>query len=213
MAITKEEVVAKATELSLTLTDEQIAKHVTEQKLPEKQENKVGTTIEELLSKHSPRQLAEMLQDTRSEAAERRRENKTLKEQAEAVTAKIADLEKVKGQVPEFEAKMTELKAQLQGVKDAEKKRRELAFAKLDEKKRATFDYLVNVDTISADKFDATIESLAEVKSNGTESHTPAGDPPGGKNPFDKKTLNLAEQIRLKRENPTLYEKLSKAAG
>ena len=195
MAITKEEVVAKATSLGLTLTEEQINQHVTDQKLPEKEKQKDGTTVEELVAKYSPQQLAVMLQETRSEAAERRRENKTLKEQAEAVAKQIEELQKVKGQLPEFEAKMKDLGEQLKGVKESEKKRREAAIAKLDEKKKATFSYLGDVDKISADQFDATIDSLVDKMSDGTGSQSPAGSPPGAATLQDK----LAEAQKNKR--------------
>ena len=178
MAITKDEVVAKAAELSLKLTDEQIDQHVKDQKLPEKPENKSGTSIEDLIVKYSQRQLAEMLLETRSEAAERRRENKTLKEQAEGITREVQELSKFKTQTPELEAKLRGLETQLQGVKDSEKKRRELALAKLDEKKKPVFSYLSDVEKISADQFDATMETLVEPGTNGTTSQTPAPGAP-----------------------------------
>ena len=178
MPITKEEVAAKAKELSLTLTEEQINQHVTDQRLPEKPEAKTGTTIEELVGKYSQRQLAEMLLETRSEAAERRRENKTLREQSESVTKEVQELSKLKSQTPELEQKLKGMETQLQAVRDSEKKRREAAIAKLDEKKRAVFGYLTDVERIGAEQFDATIESLAETKSSGTTIPSPAPGAP-----------------------------------
>ena len=178
MPITKEEIAMKAKELGLTLTEEQIDGYIKLGKLPEKEETISGTRVEELVKQYSARQLAEMLLETRGEAGDRRRENKDLKAQAEALTKEIQGLTEIKNKYPDLETKFKTIESQLQAARESEKKRREAAIQKLDEKKRATFSYLLEVEKIAAEQFDATIEALAETKSPGSGSPSPAGTPP-----------------------------------
>jgi len=74
--MTKEQVLEKAKELGLTLTEEQIEKHVKDGTLPEKEQD---------LDKAELADLVKMIKEQRAENAERRIENKKLKEKLENI--------------------------------------------------------------------------------------------------------------------------------
>ena len=83
MATTKEQVIAKATELGLTLTAEEITKFITDDKLPDelfKQEKRYKELEEK--AKVDPSVIADIikqLRDANSEAGDRRKQAKDLK--------------------------------------------------------------------------------------------------------------------------------------
>lgn len=178
MAITKDEVAAKAKELGLTLIDAEIDQYVKDGKLPEKPDTKRYEEMRTELAKKTTSELIDLILDARSEAKDRRLENKTLKEQAEALTKEINAVKQDASKYPELESRFKTLETQLQAARDSEKKRREAIFTKLDEKKRSVIGYLLEVEKIGAEQFDATIELLITAKTNGAESPTPAGIPP-----------------------------------
>jgi len=78
--MTKEQVLEKAKELGLTLTDEQVEQYVKDGKLPEKEDDLEKADLKELLT---------MIKDLRKENAERRVTNKKYEE-------KLKDLDKQK---------------------------------------------------------------------------------------------------------------------
>lgn len=77
MEITKEKVLEKAKELSLELTPEEVEKYVKDGKLPEKESDD--------LEKADLKDLIKMIKEQRAENAERRVENKKLKEKLEGI--------------------------------------------------------------------------------------------------------------------------------
>jgi len=74
MEVTKEKVLDKAKELGLTLTDDEVEKYVKDSKLPEKELD---------IEKAPLSELVKMLKERNAENAERRIENKKLKEKIE----------------------------------------------------------------------------------------------------------------------------------
>jgi len=74
--MTIDEVKAKAKQDGLELTEAEIDEIVKGKPFPEKKVILSGSSIEDLINKYTQRQLAEMLVDTRSEAKDRRLENK-----------------------------------------------------------------------------------------------------------------------------------------
>ncbi len=135
MAVKKEDVLAKAQELGLTLSDAEVDRFVAENKLPEKKVPS-GTRVEQLLAQHSPRELAEMYLETASEAKDRRLEARTLKEQLEAVGKEIEGYKTQLKDVPGISEQLKKANDLVASFKDGEKKRRAAIIEKLDEKKR-----------------------------------------------------------------------------
>ena len=81
MEITKDKVLERAKELSLTLTEEEVEQFVKDGKLPEKKEDD--------LEKAEVKDLVKMLKEMRAENAERRVDNKKLQD-------KLKELDKQK---------------------------------------------------------------------------------------------------------------------
>ena len=218
MPVTKEQVAAEAQRLSMTLTEEQITKFVNEGKLPEKPAEPPvpHTTVEELTQKYTARQLAEMLIDTRSEAADRRRKNKELGEQIDRFTSQVEQLKHDTQDLPGLNEKLTKLTTSLEQLESGEKARRKVKIDTLPENIRGTFDYLLDPKTVSADKFDQSFEHIAG------PGRGPGGTPPGfqppdpwlSKNPFKKgPTFSIGEQVKLKKSDAELAKRLEAAAA
>jgi hypothetical protein len=170
MEVTKQQVLDRAKELGLNLTDTQIEQLVKDGKLPEKQTPEERK--EELKSKYNVEQLIDMLLDARTDAKQRRHEAKELKDQLEGLKVEMQGISDFKTKYPELEKKLNTLS-------ESEKKRREQILAKLDKAKAERLTYLQDVDRISADQFDSTVELLGSTKSNGAEAPAPGGgDPP-----------------------------------
>jgi len=191
MEVTKQQVLDRAKELGLNLNDAQVEQLVKDGKLPEKQSPE--DRKEDLKSRYTIDQLIDMLLDARSEAKDRRHEAKSLKEQAEAMTKEIQGITELKTKYPALEER-------LKNFSDSEKKRREFVVAKLDKAKAERLTYLLDVDKISADQFDSTVELLGSTKSNGVDTPPPGGgDPPkitltpDQKREADRMGLNEAE--------------------
>lgn len=209
MPVTKEQVLVRATELGVTLTDEQIQKHVADGTLPEKE----SPNMREEFRGQSSEQLITLVLETRSEAAERRRQNKVLKEQVESLTREVQALGPLKDKTPELEAQLKKANESITAMKDAEKARRNAVLATVPEAVRKTIEYMGDVDKISSNEFDATVELLVDPAKPGARRVPNPSDPPTLVNPFSKKHFNLTEQIRLKRENPAQAEKLQREAA
>jgi hypothetical protein len=175
--LTKEEVLAKAKELGLTLTDAEVDQFVKDGKLPEKVENKTGTRIEELIAKYSQRQLAEMYLETSGEAKDRRIKARDLETQMGEIKKELETKGELLSKYPELEKQLKGLETQLQAQKDAEKKRREAKYNSLDEKKKNAFKVLLDVDRVGADDFDAQMEIISGHKSDGHSSESSGGLP------------------------------------
>lgn len=192
--MTKDEVIAKAKESGLTLSDAEIDEAVKSGKMPEKKEDHIGTSVDALVTKYTPRQLAEMLIDTRSEAKDRRLENKELKANVETLTVEITKVKELALKSPELEKQLTSLNELLAKQKEGEKKRREAVMSKLEKEKQDALDYLLNVDNVTPDKFDATV-SLFEKKSNGMSPPPSPGTPP--KEYFTKEEVAAMSQSEV----------------
>ncbi len=209
---TKEEVLAKAKELQLELTDAQVDEFVKLGKMPEK-ETQTGTRVEELVEKYSKEQLANMLIETRTEAKDRRHENRDLKTQNEGLMTELGKNKELITKYPELEGQLKSSADLIKKYKDDEKSRRVAAMSKLDKDQVETLSYLSDVDAVPAAKFDATISLLIKPKSDGMNvEHNREVDGYAGKNPFAKESLNIMAQIELKRTKPELAAKLEAAA-
>lgn len=188
MTVTKEMVLERAKELSLTLSDSEVEQLVKDGKLPEKKTEPAGTKIEELAGRYSTLQLAQMVVELRGENAERRHTERSLKEQAEQLTRELGGLKETAAKYPDLEGKFKQSQDVIQKYKETEKRRREAALSTLDDTKKAKLTYLLDVDKIGSDEFEGTVELLLSSKSPGVEPHTPAGEPPkeGELTPFEK---------------------------
>lgn len=202
--ITKEQVIAKMKELGLTLTEEQIAELVAANKLPEAPVDRKA----ELKEKYNVDQLVDIIVETRGEAAERRRSNVELVKQVDALKVQIQELTDLKVKTPELEAQLKKANEILEAMKVAEKKRREAVLSNVSEDKRTKVSYLSDVDKVSAEQFDATVEALVDPSSPGAKKVPGPGGPPAGDNPFSKKHYNLTAQIELRRKDPEAAKKL-----
>jgi hypothetical protein len=194
MPITKEQVVAKATELGLTLTDSQIEQLVKDDKLPVKEEPVSG--IDELVANHSPQELAQMVKKLRAEAAEKRVANQGLTKENADLAKKIDELSPAAKKYPELEKQINEAQATVTAFREGEKKRRALALDKLDEQKRTKLSYLLDADKIDAVTFENTLELVTTSKSDGVNTLTPSGGLP---------TVSLQERlVKARQEGRTL---------
>ena len=202
--ITKEQVVAKAKELSLTLTEEQTDEYVKQGKLPEVPVDRKA----ELKEKYNVDQLVDIIVETRGEAAERRRTNAELVKQVESLKTEIGSMNDLKVKTPELEAQLKKSNELLAAMRDAEKKRREAVLASVPEDKRAKVTYLLDVDKVSSDQFDGTVEMLIEPSSPGARKVPGPGDPPTKDNPFSKKHFNLTAQVELRKKDPEAARQL-----
>lgn len=186
--ITKEQVLAKAKELGLTLTDAEVEKYVTDQKLPEAPKD----AKKELISKYKIEEMAEIVLDTRAEAKERRHESTELKKTITTLETQLAELKSVKGDKEKTDLQLAEITKTLGQIKEAEKRRRQAMILKIDEKKRPALQYLENVDAVTSDQFDMTLDALG-VRGNGVH-----GAPtPGG--PDDETPATREETAEMKR--------------
>lgn len=176
MSVTKEEVLAKAKELGATLTEEEVNQFVKDGKLPEKHSSYAQKKEE--LKGLSVDQLIEKILETSGEARDRRLEAKEYKQKVDELTRQINSLKEVSEKYPELEKQFNSTQEVLKGIKDSEKKRREATVAKLDKSKAEKISYLLNVDTISSDQFDSTVELLTNTKSKGADAPPPAGGEP-----------------------------------
>jgi hypothetical protein len=181
--VVKEDVIAKAKELSITLTDAEVEDFVKQNKLPEKPADKRQELREQGMEKLVDRVLSQQ-----SEIMEKKHDLRTLKEDAEKLTKEIQANSEMKNKYPELEKR-------IQAMQDSEKKRRELVIGKLDDKKKAAVSYLLEVDKVSADQFDQTIEIISETKSPGSDT-PPPGSP-------SKIILTEAEKAEAARMNLT----------
>lgn len=166
---TKEEILAKAAELGLKLSDEQIAQHIKDGTLPGKQS--AEDWREELKAKYTVDQLVEKLLEAWSEAKDRRLENKELKEKLEKLNAEFAKLKDIAEKYPAIEQALNEFK-------ENEKKRRIAILEKFDENKRNAISYLTDIEKISASDFDTTIALLQDQKLQGMPTSKAPGEPP-----------------------------------
>lgn len=190
MKVTREQVLEKAKEFGLTLSDAEVDQLVKDEKLPEKPATR--DPKKELVEKHNIEQLAEIVIETRSEAKERRHENAELKKNVETLQTQLRELQGVKDDKAKTDAKLQEMSDTLKSIKDAEKKRRETIINKVDEKKRPALGYLTNVDAVTADQFDQTMDVITGGKTNGHHG----APPPGGD---EEPVLTPAEQAEAKR--------------
>lgn len=212
MAVTKDQVLAKAKELSLSLTEAEVDEHVSKGTLPTNPSEKRYRELKGEFEQMEKDKLIDKLMELSSEAKDHRLKAREYREQLEQVQKELTALKEQLGKHPDLENKFKALETQLQAVKDAEKKRREQALSKIPEDKRATFNYLLNVEAVPSEQFDGTIEYLLTQKSPGMHIPSP-GLSPGEANPFSKKSLNLALQVKLKKENPEKAKQLEELAA
>jgi len=104
--------------------------------------------------------------------------------------------------------KYPELEKQLQGAnnlvqkfKDGEKKRREAILMKLEKEQQEALDYLLNVDNVPSEKFDATVDLFVKIKSDGMpRTHPPKEGEPvvlTGTDKQEAERLGLAPEAYL----------------
>lgn len=208
MAVTKEQVLEKATELSLTLTETEVDQYVKDGKLPEKADEPDAGVLQK---QYQHRELAEMYRDACAEAKKYRLEKRDLKEQLEKVSAQLNDLTQAAGKIPELEAQVKAGQEMAASLKESEKSRRVLALSKLPDEQRKAVEYMANPETVKADQFDQTLALLVQQKNGGAGAPTPGESKEA--NPFAPKTRNLTAQIKLKREQPELAAKLEREAA
>jgi len=170
MKHTKEEVLAEAKKLGLTLSDAEVDQLVKDEKLPEKKQTPEERR-EEMKARFTFDQLLEKYLDAASESKDRKLKIRDLEGVVEDLTGKL----NANG---DFKTKFPELEKQLVALKESEKKRRELKFNKFDDGKKKTLDYLLNVDIITADKFDETVELFLPAGSAGASGAPQPGSPP-----------------------------------
>ena len=212
MAVTKEDVLARAKELSLTLNETEVDKFVTDGKLPEETSDQRYQRMKKELEAKSQSELIQMVLDARSEAKDRRLETKEIKGQFDEMGRKLQEMTEKASKYPELQEQYNGLQSSVQVIKDSEKKRREAALSKLEESKRTKLAYLLEVDKVGGDQFDETLEMLTTKKSDGHAAPSPGGGPTEV-NPFSKKTFNLTEQARLKKTDPEKAKKLQEDAS
>jgi hypothetical protein len=158
--------------------------------------------------------LIDLILDARGEARDHRLKAKEHKQRADDLAAKVTELSALSNKTPELEAKLSDLNGALKSMKDSEKARREALLAKLPKEQGEPIKYMTNVDAITSDQFDATVDLLLDTKKNGMSVQPPGPHQGGEKNPFKKGPhFNIAEQSRLMRENPTEAKKLQSAAN
>ena len=208
MAVTKDEVLAKAKELGVTLTEEQIEQFVKDGKLPEETSEQRYMKVKADLEKLDKSDLIDRILAANSEAKDRRLEAKTEKEQREKLEKQLKELEGKASKFTELETELNSTRETLKQIKEAEKKRRELALEKVKDKDG--LDYLLNVDAVNGDQFDRTIEKLTGKKNNGADAPQPGE--PGETNPFSKSTWNLAEQVKIMKSDPEKAKRLKASA-
>jgi hypothetical protein len=212
MSVTREQVAEAAKTLGVTLTDAEVEGFVKDGKLPEKKETNSGTAIDDLVSKYSHRQIAAMLKETEAESIARKHKIRSLEEVVEAANKAMEAAKKDTTRLPELEAANKVLQERLQANADGERKRREQMLGKLPEEKRGVLDFMLNVDTVSPDKFDQAIALHITTKGNGADAPPPGGDPPVV-NPWKRETRNLTLQAKMMREDPGTAARLKQAAG
>ena len=140
----------------------------------------------------------------RDEAKSKNRET----EEAEALKKGNYEklIEDLKGEISTTKSELETVKVKATQFDEYEKRKRDSIKKDLGEKYKPSMDKLDISD----------LEELAETLKLPESKPHDAGDGKGGdgvKNPFKKETFNMSEQIRLKKENPELYEKYKKLAN
>lgn len=212
--VTREEIVAKAKEMGLTLTEAEIVQLEKDGKLPEVSNEQRYAQMKAELSGKNASELIDMVLDARSEAKEHRLTAKGHKAKADELAVKVAELSALKEKTPELEAKLADLNATLKARDEAEKARRTAILAKLPKEKSEPLQYMLNVEAIKGDQFDVTVDLLLDPKKNGM-SVPPPGDPPGEGNPFLKgsKHYSITDQGLLIKSDPEKAKKFQAMAN